>query len=296
MNDLQHKTGSASVQVTGVEGPGVRPVRYARETSIIGLMPFTISHAAAALPFRRTRLVMSALVFGTVAPDLEYFLWLRPHGHFGHTLPGLFLFDLPAALVSLFLFHQFAKAPLMSCLPARLRERIRSGKGRSLLSVSGFALICVSAFLGSVTHLLWDSVTHTTYWLGQHWAFLATKVYVPVFGEREWAAVFQYISSVVGILAILLWFVHWYRNTPPVHPESPRAGAYSRDRWVIAGAFLAAILAGCAHAATGGLPNGVHGGQRFLTDASITGITVFCVEILVYGFVHLLTRDDSELA
>jgi hypothetical protein len=37
-------------------------------------MPFTLSHAAAALLFRRTRLVLSAVVVGCCAPDFVYFL------------------------------------------------------------------------------------------------------------------------------------------------------------------------------------------------------------------------------
>ena len=259
-------------------------------------MPFTISHAAAALPFRRTRLIMSALVFGCFAPDLEYFLWLKPHGHLGHTLPGLVLFDLPIALAALFLFHRFAKAPLVSCLPAHLRERLRNGKELSVRSASSFALVCVSIVVGSVTHLLWDSVTHSTYWLARHWLFLSTKVQVPLFGYREWSAVFQYISSVLGIVAILLYFVHWYRETPPVHSETDRIDLYSRDRWVVAAAFVAAIVAGSVRAAIVGLPNGVHGYQRFMTDASITGITVFCLEILVYGFLHNRFQAASEPA
>ena len=256
-------------------------------------MPFTISHAAAAIPFRRTRLVMSALVFGCFAPDLEYFLWLRPHGHLGHTLPGLVLFDLPAALVALFLFHRFAKAPLVACLPARLRERLRKGDRVAMRSVSGFALICVSIVVGSITHILWDSLTHTEYWLGQHWSFLGVNVHVPLFGRRDWAAIFQYMSSALGLVAIVIWFVQWYRKTPPVH-QIHQAAIDSRDRMVVAAAFLMAVLAGaCGHRLTV-CPNGVHGGQRFLTDASVTGITVFCVEILLYGFVHNHMQGASE--
>src|SRR3569833_1310021 len=172
-------------------------------------MPFTLSHAAAALPFRRTRLVMSAMVFGCFAPDLEYFLWLRPHGHLGHTLAGLVLFDLPAGLIALFLFHQFAKAPLVACLPARLRERMRSGDRVAMRSVSGFALICVSIVVGSITHILWDSLTHREHWLGQHWSFLGKNVHVPLFGLRDLAAIFQYMSSALGLVAIVVWFVQW---------------------------------------------------------------------------------------
>jgi len=259
-------------------------------------MPFTISHAAAALPFRRTRLVMSALVFGCVAPDLEYFLWLRPHGHFGHTLPGLLLFDLPAALLSLFLFHRFAKAPLVACLPARLRERLRNGDRVARRSFSWFVLVCVSILIGSATHILWDSFTHTDYWLGRNWSFLRLNVHVPVFGFRDWAAILQYLSSVFGMVAILWWFVQWYRNTPPVHSETDRPDVTWRDRWVVAGSFVAAILAGCVRSAFVGLPHGVHGFQRFLTDASITAISVFCIEILIYGFLHNRFESESEPA
>jgi|KBSMisStaDraftv2_1062788.scaffolds.fasta_scaffold02210_8 hypothetical protein len=258
-------------------------------------MPFTISHAAAALPFRHTRLVMSALVFGCVAPDLEYFLWLHPHGHFGHTIPGLFLFDLPAALIALLLFHRYAKRPLIGCLPIHVRERLRNGRTLPTGSVSRFALICVSVMVGAATHLIWDSLTHSDYWLGQHWAFLRTTVHVPLFGLRPWAGVFQYISSALGLVVILVWFVQWYRDTPPVHMQKDQ-GTFSRDRIVVACAFLAAVLAGLVRAAIPGLPNGVHGAQRFMTDASITGIAVFCLEILVYGFLHSRFRSPSERA
>lgn len=256
-------------------------------------MPFTLSHAAAAIPFRRTGLVMSALVFGCFAPDLEYFLWLRPHGHFGHTLPGMIVFDLPAALVSLFLFHRYAREPLIACMPIHLRERIRSNANVSFRSIRGFALVCVSILVGAATHLLWDGCTHADYWLGQHWAFLRTNVHVPLFGARPWAGVFQYLSSVLGIVAILIWFVRWYRDTRPVHFETDRQ-IFSRDRIVVACAFVFALVAGLVRAAIGGLPNGVHGGQRFMTDAAITGITVFCVEILFYGFLHNRLRGVSE--
>jgi hypothetical protein len=258
-------------------------------------MPFTISHAAAALPFRRTRLIMSALVIGCFGPDLEYFLMLRPHGHIGHTLPGLILFDLPAGLAALFLFHWLAKGPLVGCLPVHLRERIRNGGKLRIGSISKFVLVCVSILVGSTTHIVWDSFTHNTYWLGHHWPLLRENVRVPMFGLRDWAAIFQYVSSVFGIVVILLWFIYWYRNTPPNHLEKD-SGLFSRDRMVVGGAFVAAILVGLVRAAMVGLPHGVHGIQRFLTDASIAGITTFCVEILVYGFVHNRLSRESEAA
>ena len=256
-------------------------------------MPFTPSHAAAAIPFRRTRLIMSALVFGCFAPDMEYSLWLRPHGHFGHTLPGVFIFDLPASLVALFLFHRYAREPLLACLPLHLRERVRSINGRPMWSASGFALVCVSILVGVATHLLWDSFTHEDYWIGQHLDLLKTTIEVPLFGSRSWYALLQYLSSLFGIVAILVWFVLWYRKTPPVHSTGDESTS-ARDRIVVIGAVVVAVVAGLVRAGIAGIPDGVHGSQRFMTDASITGITVFCFELLAYGFVHNRTRRPSE--
>jgi len=238
---------------------------------------------------------MSALVFGCFAPDMEYFLWLRPHGHFGHTLPGIFVFDLPAALISVILFHLYAREPLIACLPVHLRERVRSGESPAMKSFSGFALVCVSILVGVATHLLWDSFTHGEYWIGQHWAFLSTSVDVPIFGSRALFAVLQYISSAFGIIAILLWFIQWYRKTPPVHLQEDGSSSH-RDRIVLSFAVIFAVLAGLVRGGLNGLPSGVHGWQRFMTEVSITGITVFCFELLGYGFIHNRLRNNAEEA
>src|ERR1700755_2726734 len=104
-------------------------------------MPFTLSHAAAAFPFRRTRLVFSAVIVGCFAPDFEYFIPFEHHGAFGHTLPGVFILDLPLSLLALWLFHRYAKEPLASCLPAKARERVSLGaRNLSIDSFSRFAL------------------------------------------------------------------------------------------------------------------------------------------------------------
>ena len=146
-----------------------------------------------------------------------------------------------------------------------------------------------------MTHILWDSFTHTEYWLGRNWEFLRQNVQLPLVGARPWAAVFQYISSAAGLIVILLWFAKWYRETPPVHSkqDQPR---YHRDRIAVVIAFVASILAGIVRAADSGVPSGVHGAQRFMTDASITGITVFCLAILIYGFVRVRISDAAETA
>ena len=115
-------------------------------------MPFTLSHAAAALPFRRTRLVMSAVVVGCFAPDFEYFSPLGHHGSFGHTLTGMFVLDLPLGLAVLWLFHRYVREPLTACLPEGARERLdRTPDTFAMNSFSRFAMIAFSILVGIAT-------------------------------------------------------------------------------------------------------------------------------------------------
>ena len=80
-------------------------------------MPFTLSHAAAALPFRKFKPVWPALVIGTFAPDLQYFIWISDEDRSGHHFPGIVLVSIPLALLLLWLFEWFVKGPAIELLP-----------------------------------------------------------------------------------------------------------------------------------------------------------------------------------
>jgi len=68
-------------------------------------MPFTLSHAAAALPFRKFKPVWPALVIGTFGPDLQYFVSISDEDRSGHHFPQALLFTLPFAVVVLWVFE-----------------------------------------------------------------------------------------------------------------------------------------------------------------------------------------------
>src|SRR5207247_1068326 len=124
-------------------------------------MPFTLAHAAAAIPFRRTRLIASAVVVGCFAPDFEYFIRLAPKGQFGHTLLGLFVFDLPLSLAVYWIFHRYGKGPLWASLPRSIRQRVKLGPSVvKLTGVTQFAIVSLSILVGAATHFFWDSFTH----------------------------------------------------------------------------------------------------------------------------------------
>jgi hypothetical protein len=248
-------------------------------------VPFTLAHAAAALPFRRTRLELSALIAGCFTPDFLYFLRLAPRGHFGHTLPGLFLFDLPAGLAALFLFHAYAKQPLAVFLPGGVRQRAAPGAGRFAFGPPArFALIALSILIGAATHILWDSFTHRDYWPALHWSFLRHRVRVPFAGPVPAYKLLQHGSTVVGLAILALWVVLWYRGTEPA--SGTPAPLYSASQRFTIRFIVPAVaaLAAVGRAFLGvGIPAAHAKVVAFFVDAGISAATFFTIGILLCG-------------
>lgn len=166
------------------------------------------------MPLRRTRLVFSALVVGTVAPDLDDYVRLLAGGGWGHTIIGAFCLSLPLGLATLWLFHRYAKLPVIELLPERVECRL--GPFLEPFRFRGrFLLIAGSMLAGIATHIVWDSFTHQDTWLYDHWAFLHHVIRLPDIRSIHVYFFLQLISSAGGILVLLAWFVHWYRTTPP---------------------------------------------------------------------------------
>src|SRR5579871_3914286 len=89
-------------------------------------MPFTISHVAAVLPFRRvlTRYrLLSATVIGSMAPDFGWLTPWRPPRFETHSLPSLISFSLPVGLSTFWLFQRWLKEPLLEILPSAAHAR-----------------------------------------------------------------------------------------------------------------------------------------------------------------------------
>jgi Domain of unknown function (DUF4184) len=254
---------------------------------IIVRVPFTLSHAAAALPFRRTRLVFSAVVFGSFAPDYEYFLRFGPWGKFGHSTLGIFVFDLPASLIMLWLFHRYAKEPLWAWLPERVRQRVILGpRTLPLKGIRQIALVLVSILIGVITHILWDSVTHSSYWPYRHWPLLSNTVQLPLLGSMQYFKFFQMASTILGALVLLLWFVRWYYTTAPVsqqnnpvHTHNERAGLW----FTSAIAIIAGAIRGWV-----GMNSAVNFNPLavFLAEAVITTMSIFWLEVVIYGILR----------
>jgi hypothetical protein len=202
-------------------------------------VPFTPSHAAAVLPFVGTALPASALVIGSVAPDLPYYLpvdlpWDT------HTAAAVVTVDLLLGGFAWVVWHGLLAEPALAGAPRALRARLADvplGLARRVRSARELLLAALALVVGAATHVLWDEFTHAGRWGTEHLPALA-RDWGPLPGYR-WL---QYASGLLGGAALLLWLVRWWRRAPQAQlPARPAAW----PAWAaIAGAGLLAGVAG----------------------------------------------------
>src|SRR3954454_10119999 len=90
-------------------------------------MPFTPAHPAIVVPLARRWpgvFVLPALVVGSMSPDFEYFVYLKPIRTIGHDLIGIPLLCVPSGLLVLLAFEFVMKGPLIQLLPGPYRRRL----------------------------------------------------------------------------------------------------------------------------------------------------------------------------
>lgn len=196
-------------------------------------MPFTISHAAAAVPLLRTRLVTSALVIGTMTPDVPFFLFLGHGSGLSHSWAGVVSLDLVLGVLGFVLWQRFLRSPVADLSPAPVRRRLRHPETTPAArrGVRGAALVALSVAVGAATHILWDAFTHSSGWGTALLPWLSAR-HGPWPGYL-WA---QVGSSVAGLLVLAGWFVAWLRATAPDHaPEPGATDRFRRTAWAAVG-------------------------------------------------------------
>jgi len=253
-------------------------------------MPFTMSHAAAVLPFSRTRLPLAALMIGSMAPDFAYFLPNGP-GVLSHSVPGLFKFCWPTALLVWVLFVQLLETPTLALLPDGWRGAFRCSD--RAFTLRNFALASVAVMLGAATHILWDSFTHAnTPMVDQVPALETTQV--ELFGKQFPLFRFlQHTSTVVGLVVLSAWAVRLKRKQTAVTTQ-PNIRAATHGERVIAlvlGLSLSAFLG------VGGyleFPE-LSFGRRLFHGAigGMTGLALAWVAIAVLLQLRFKTRMES---
>ncbi len=193
-------------------------------------MPFTISHAAAIFPFKKWNIQLSSTAFlvGSMVPDFENFLMLRHTDKFAHTLPGVFLLDLPLALFFCFAFHLLLKGLLIDMLPDYYRSRFIpyltfDWPGYCYENV---VLVFRSIILGIIIHIFLDGFTHENGLFIK--AFPLLSYNIPWLRHKPVFFILQIVLSLIGIL-----WIHFYVAKKPVHELSPRFANVRYDLYLL---------------------------------------------------------------
>ena len=233
-------------------------------------MPFTGSHPAAVLPFLRAPLPASALVIGSIAPDLPFYLPI-PQWYATHTWLAGVTTDLRLGLLAWALWHGLLAEPALATAPAALRGRLA---GR-VASVRQVLLLVLALLLGTATHLAWDEFTHPRRWGAEHIPALA----------QSWGALpgyrwLQYASSVAGLAVLAIWVLRWWRRTPTL---PGRAGTAARWVWPLLAA-LGVVAGAVAGLTAGSLDDAVFPAARW------AGLTALLAAVLLAIGRHLTRR------
>ncbi|WP_410569987.1 DUF4184 family protein [Amycolatopsis sp. cmx-4-61] len=194
-------------------------------------MPFTLSHPAAVLPLARRPLVPSALVAGSIAPDVFWFVpRLLPDVGLSrtHEFASALWLDPLIALVLLAGFHVLLKRPLLALAPRPLAERLPRHFGWRR---PGW--IALSLVLGALTHVGWDAFTHES----GGFAFLR----IPLVTGVDVGRLIQLVSTIAGAAVLAWWLVRWYRRAP-TEPAPPP----SRHRGLVTAFLAVGALTGAA--------------------------------------------------
>lgn len=125
-------------------------------------MPITFSHPVAVLPLRKTSLIFSGMVIGSMSPDFNYFFQNSAQGHWGHMPLGVLLFCLPLSLIFYALFHLFIKIPIYELLPEVDKILLKPYLPHERVTVKFLYLLSLSILVGACTHVFWDGFTHSS--------------------------------------------------------------------------------------------------------------------------------------
>jgi hypothetical protein len=179
-------------------------------------MPWTFSHPAAVLPFRRMaallRLPLLGLVLGSIAPDLPYYVGRYDLASFAHSVTGALLVCAPlSALLAVCVIRW--RTVLTAPLPQPHRGAIQGLEAPPAGSVASVIALGAAAFVGALTHITWDSFTHASGEAVKALPLLQAQI--GQFGGRTMRAygALQHASTVVGALLLLLAYRKWLAST-----------------------------------------------------------------------------------
>jgi hypothetical protein len=209
-------------------------------------MPFTLSHAAAALPLRhllRGAAVFPALVIGCFIPDVPYFLPEPFCNINAHYLPGLVLFGIPLGWTIYALWFGLLLEPSVALLPRPYSSLLSASALQHPLFARPWS-VTLSLLAGAVSHIVWDAFTHRRGLVVHAWPALAQPVLHVGTHALPPYFVFQHGSTVVGIVCLVLHVRRRLRQVATIGPIAESTPQLKPKHKIAVAAALSVTTAG----------------------------------------------------
>lgn len=259
-----------------------------------GGMPFTVSHVAAVLPLRArpgwaAALPAAPLVIGSMAPDLPTAAGLPGWRSATHGLVAAISLDVAITLVLVAVWVLVLRPAVADALPAlasrwaapRRRPTTVAGRWR------GAAGWYVAAALGSLTHVLWDGLTHG----GE-----GVALWPVARNYQEIFPVLQLVSSVLGLAVLAVWAARWWADRRPAVPARPAVRARLLVPAATVAATTSAVVAGLRYAARAANPvASVVEGSPWV-EAAFGALSGLLGALVLLALLHRVTRKVAEPA
>lgn len=230
-------------------------------------MPFTLAHPAIILPLKflpKKWISLTALIVGSVMPDLESFIKLRPEKNFSHTWMGFLYLGIPAGLLLSFFFHNVIRDPLIHNLPSFLQKRFLKFKGFNWTErfKKNWVVVTVCLIIGGASHFFWDSFSDPNGWFMSVFPQLKGNITRSDGSLQEIPYLIQYINTILGVLIIFYFVVRMPTNQP-----------VTRSRYLIPFWFVTTIIAIAIFAVR----------MDLLIDNSLDGWIITFVSAIFFG-------------
>lgn len=178
-------------------------------------MPFTLAHPAAALPLiklTRKPLCAAALIIGSLSPDFGYYLQAFQVATEAHTCLGSLLICIPTSLLVLLITYSI-RYRISFLLPDTYQTLFLQIYPKSN-NYSFIWQVAAWVWLGALTHIIWDSFTHSTGWSVHYFSTLQTPILGFTNSSIPAYKLLQHASSVLGLLLIAIHIYYRKINLP----------------------------------------------------------------------------------
>ncbi|WP_281614205.1 DUF4184 family protein [Flammeovirga sp. SubArs3] len=167
-------------------------------------MPITFAHTAYIFPFKKIKqLSFMGLLLGSIIPDFEHLFILDFSPKFGHTLLGVFLFDIPVALAFYFIWEKICFPVLKEVLPFEINDTPKA------LSIKW---VLVSIIIGIGSHLILDGVSGTNGFFVKRLPVLSTDLSKFGYNHIKLFIFNWYTFSILGTFIVFIQIVKYISN------------------------------------------------------------------------------------